>query len=308
MAETFKPLTRNELRYFGSLDTLTNIFPNPTIALNRLIYWTLKEDGSNLCYWRRHPDDADEMISSRTKNSLTAEPGMQRDARSTEAHPHLIHILEDFPNYYLFGELLRTKKNGQPAGSPTGLKMYDKNEFIGFDIHDFDRTSPLNPKGRLPTYEALSLFDEYDVPRVMVIETGTYKTVEELFEANDRLLKEMFDSVEEGVVAKSADNLIRWKARSHIHYSKERKSQRRGKKDDGRPKLPEDEAFGAVDKVYAELGYDQFTGGVKFVMPLVAQAINDEVSKHGTGPPYNNYYYYYTEYLKRILIDRNKEE
>ena len=66
---------------------------------------------------------------------------------------------------------------------------------------------------------------------------------------------------------------------------------------DGKPQLPllpDSEIYGAIDKVIADIGIEQFKN-VKIAMPLVVQYANEEAKKHVMSIPRNIFEYYRTK-------------
>ena len=64
------------------------------------------------------------------------------------------------------------------------------------------------------------------------------------------------------------------------------------------PDLPDSEIYGAIEKVRADIGDDQFRQ-IRVAMPLIARYVGEECKKHNSVGP-RNLHAYYQDRLKEI--------
>ena len=309
---------------YPDLDRLGRLYPHPSIVLNQRIWYTHKRDGSCTCVWRKdirkfemdkkklkkiveddrldpNEDLTDKLILS-SRNMPVAANDVQLAFKSTDEYLKIVELLNDNPQLYLFGEFLLKGK------SPARFENHEKAEWIGFDIinpQDIqDEYQPTNPRGFLTIPYVYQLYYQYGIPtpRVMAEAEG-FTSIDSIFDF-DKTMKDMCEQDKiEGAVAKTTNGIFRWKIKTDLP-----EPEIKVPREDNTvqlPPLPESEAFGAVDKVFVELGFNTFKDK-SVAMPMVAEYIHREMEKHTYGKPRANYYYYYTTYLdERIKAGEN---
>lgn len=265
---------------YPDLDQLERLYPSPHVVLNHYVWWTLKYDGSCICVWFK---DGDPQISSR--NLPEASEDIQNALKRTTQFKRLIELLEENPSYYCFGELLIKGR------SPTRIELHKRDRFIGFDIRD----ASLEKFLAIPlTYQ---VYHHFKIPTPPVWAETIHADLDSLLQFNKEIISLAKKRQREGVVAKTTDGVYRWKTKVDRPIPKIKKKHLDKPQ---LPPLPESEAFGAVDKVFVDIGLEDFKDKRK-AMPLVAQYINKEMLKHNYGKPRVNFYYYYTVYLEERL-------
>jgi hypothetical protein len=296
---------------YMELERIQHLLNEGRLLLAHLIYFTEKRDGSCLAVWRKFETGKIArlkelvyrkkfwklMVSSRNQEEA------EQDIRNAFLHSgdevNVIRFLMDNPYHTVFGELLRTGKDGKPALSPTRIELHEKDEYIVFDI--FDGTHFLNYQ------QVHQICFHYGMKCVRLFGEGRFVTMEALYNYRDEMLKLCKEEKREGVVLKAFTN------EGEPMYAKEKldtaKSRGQPKLEKGRPvypSLPLSEAMGAVDKAYADLG-DGFSIKSK-AMPLVALYIKKEMEKHMCSAPEYDFYRLYCDYCKDHHIEQKEDK
>jgi len=285
--------------------------------LGKWIYFTEKRDGTCLAIWLKPKSDWQkfklklqnfikvkknvqfhfyEMVTS-TKGQEYAEKDIRTDFFNCEDFKAVETYLAENLTHYIYGELLRIGKDEAgrpiPALSPTRIELHEKVEFIVFDIYDGTHFM-----GYQQVHQTCY---HYSLKCVRLFGEGRFTSLESLFAYRDEILKLCKQENREGVVLKT------FTSDQQPLYCKEKLDtatpRHPTKIDKGAvtlPPLPDSEAFGAVDKAYADLGQEKFLDK-KTAMPLIAQYINEEMHKHLCSAPALNFFRYYTKYLEENL-------
>lgn len=283
-----------EIKY-PHLDRILLLKPNPEIVLGKEIYWTIKEDGSNLGVTLGLEGD----LLLRTRNMPNASEEFYRHFLSTDEADGVRELLEDAENwgseYVIFGELCVKGR------SPTRMETHEQTRFVVFDVWS-------QKAGRFMNYTQVhQMCYHVGLPCVELVGTCNVSTREALFEFKDWMLVAAKDRGKEGVVGKVwAENP--WNTgeaagtKRGIVYFKEKHDTPKLEKIPRAdvpgtvtlPPLPESEVAGAIEKVYADIGIDFFD--VRRAMPLVARYVSEECKKHNCASPKD----LYPRYLARV--------
>lgn len=278
---------------YPSIERVEDIFPHPSVVFRQTIWWCRKYDGSCMSVWLK--DDGAIQISSRNQESAAED--LKNALMRTKQYPHLVELLHDNPTFILYGELLCK------GTSPARFELHKTERFIGFDIKNkalIDPSSIKNPEGWLPIPLAYQYYYQYKIPTPplwMETDDKSINTMDELYEICDYAKKLSKKKRAEGIVAKTTNGCFRWKVKVDRPTPLERMEKNQAS-DEILPHLPDSEAFGAVDKVFADIGFPDFDNPAK-AMPLVAKYIEQEMVKHMYGKPLMNYFYYYSDYKRR---------
>lgn len=270
--------------HFGPI---AGLYPNPGILLGHDIYWTLKEDGSNIgCYL-----DADDNLQIRSRNQKVASPLFFKIFESTgyiagitEA---LLHARDYGNEYMIFGELMTKGK------SPTRIEYHTENKYTIFDIFSMKINEP-EVGGFLPYSRVHQEAHHMNVPVVELMRLSNVNNLESLYSIRDELLAECEERKKEGVVGKvykkiGVDDYCFVKEKlDSVKFDKV-------KTDDEPykvvlPDLPSSEIYGAIEKARADLG-DEFRM-IQKAMPLIAKYVGEECRKHHCGNVKNLIGYY----------------
>jgi hypothetical protein len=277
---------------YPELDRAVLLRPGPQIVLGHEIYWTVKEDGSNIgCYLN---DEGE--VHFRSRNMDQASPQFYSYLGSTDEFPAIKELLEDAAHwkdeYVIFGELLVKGK------SPTKTEIHEKTRFVVFDIWSSRYQRFMNyTKVHQECYHV-------DLPVVDLLGTCHANTLDSLWSFRDEMLDICKDLGKEGAVAKIWDDSFNAgdavSLKRGICYFKEKldtpKIEKKPRKvDDGKPQLPElpeSEILGAIEKVRVDIG-EEFSN-VRIAMPMIADYVKEECRKHhcvlGKGQSLFRYY------------------
>ena len=287
-----------KIRY-PELNQALFMYPGPQILLGHDLYWTMKEDGSNIgCYL----DETGE-VQFRTRNMDKASPDFYKYMEGTEEYPKIKELLESSTDwnseYVLFGELLTKGK------SPTRIELHEKTRFVAFDLYTTRQKSFI-------TYNALhQQCYHFDIPIVELLGTCNVIDLPSLWEFRDQMLDICRERRKEGVVAKGWDKM--YKSDSSIHsgrgllYFKEKLDTPKLEKiprvvQEGLiqlPALPDSEVYGAIEKARADIGDTDFMN-IKKAMPLVAQYVGEEMKKHHCATPSRKLFDYYQDRCQEL--------
>lgn len=281
-----------EVKY-PHLDRMLNLYPGAQILLGHEIAWTCKRDGSNLgCSLNMETGE----LQLRTRNMDNASPDFYRAFELSGMKDNVVGLLQDASNwgseYVLFGEIMT------PGKSPTRVEHHEKHEFVAFDLWT-------TKNERFVNYTYLhQQCHHFDIPVVELYGTSTSKDLEHLFAFKDEMLEIAKKNGREGVVGKVyAEN--KWNVgeeagtKQGVIYFKEKLDTPRLEKlprdiQEGGiqlPVLPDSEVYGAIEKVRADIGNDDFRN-IKIAMPKVAEYVTIECKKHCcTAPPKIHAYY-----------------
>lgn len=271
---------------YPELDRILLLKPNPHVLLGKEIYWTVKEDGSNIGAYLNEKDE----VCFRSRNMDEASEQFYTYLKSTDEYEPIRELLLDArqwnDEYVIFGELLVKGK------SPTRIQRYDRTQFIVFDIW--------SNKGKA-FYNYTKVHQEcyhFGLPIVELLGTCRVSTIDKLLEFKDTILEKTKGMKKEGCVGKTwfKDGFIYFKEK-HDTPMIERLPR---VEEDGKiilPILPDSEIYGAIEKARTDLG-SQFKE-IKVAMPVIAKYISDEAKKHNCQNP-KNLFNYYQQRLKDL--------
>lgn len=294
-------MTKEEVmnRKYPHFNRIENLKPNPHIMLGHDIYWTLKVDGSNTGFY--FGEDGEIKIRSRNMDvAMFFEKVLDLEVSKRIMDMMRFYLEMYGVHYVVFGELLSRGR------SPTGLKVFDKDDLIIFDIYDIEA-------GKWVHFDKMCLMcGPFGIPVVPLMGKCNVNTLEELYSYRD----EMLDATkgEEGVVAKIyknphetiRDNYLFVKEKHFIQNVKKVRSK------DGKIKLPqleEGEVRKCLFKVMDEIGMVQFKDP-KLAMPKIANEVNLECKQQNCSNKINLFHLYRTvleEFLKNDIIKITEE-
>lgn len=267
---------------YGSIVKLNRLFPGPEIALGCDINWKLKLDGSCTCN-----SNKDDELRFSSRNHRRAAKDMVASFNRTREAPRLEALVLENPTLFAFGELL------QKGASPTKIEFHKIDRWVGFNIRDMSLGKKHAPAYFLPNDEAYEIYRTYKIPTALIWDTSFHNDLDSLFEFNEKMLKLAKKRRREGVVGETHDSTVRWKTKVDREIPRKPKNKQVKER---RPILPESEAYGAIDKVFAGIGMEEFRDK-SISMPLISRAIQEEMKKHECGHPRRNFYTYYLSYL-----------
>ena len=267
-----------EIKY-PHLDRLELLHPGPQILLGKEIYWTLKEDGSNVGI--ALIDGSPEI---RSRNMARANKEMYTALMTCPQWEGIVELLQSAADwndeYVLFGELCKKGK------SPTRIKVHEETHFMAFDIWSKKENKFFNyTKLYQECYHA-------SIPVSELLGTCKVSSMDSLYAFETRMLEICKDRNEEGTVGKT------WDSDPSIYF--------KSKNDTPKltalprvierdrillPPLPESEIYGAIEKVRSDLGETAFKD-IKQAMPLIARYVSEEGKKHICATPKNLHQYY----------------
>jgi len=275
---------------YPHLDHMDRLYPGPQVLLGNEIFWTLKEDGSNVGIAL-----VDGIPEIRSRNMDRANKEMYVALGKSDQWNGILDLLNSAQQwgseYVLFGELCLKGK------SPTRLKMHDDTHFVAFDLWSDKEQSFVG-------YTRLHQECHHaGIPIVELMGTSKSTTLDELYAFKDQMLDVCKERGEEGVVGKCfaqtpfntgesagvSRGVLYFK--SKIDTPKLEKIPRDMK--DGKiqlPPLPDSEIYGAIEKARVDLG-DAFRD-IKQAMPLIAQYVAVEGKHHLCSTPRNLFSYY----------------
>jgi hypothetical protein len=270
--------------HFHSIDRIGNLRETDLAAvLGTPIHWTVKEDGA--CLGCTLTNDMLPHIHLHTRESPSAAKKVYQQFHESGRADGVADLLVDLEagdgRAVVFGEILAKGK------SPQKVQVYDRHEFVVFDILTERR-------GYLPYPEVAQICERYDLPVVECLGVTSHDTLESLLAKRDLFVEVMQARSREGVVGK----VWRHPGDPRPIFFKEKWKAPRGASKSGvdrpekpaLPDLPEDEIRGAVEKARCEIGADFFE--IKTAMPVVARYVGIEAKKHGCAVPRNVIDYY----------------
>ena len=264
--------------------------PTPRLLLGKILYWTEKEDGSNIAIWK---DNNDIRISSR--NLLKASPELQTLVKETEEYPKVIKLLEDNPNYVIYTEACRKGR------SITGIKEYKKNVLYVFDIYD------KNIDSFLPYVNTYQHCYHYNLPIVKLYAKTRHRSMKDLLKFRNHVLDHCKSVCLEGMVIKTNPFKVKIEGIKYLQAKTKvdipRPVVTKIKKGEPiYPEIPENDIMNAIHRAWEDLGSEKFKDK-KIAMPLIAKYVSEECKKHCYRPS-RNLFKYYLLYIERHLINK----
>ena len=154
-------------------------------------------------------------------------------------------------------------------------------------------------KEYLPPPMSNALFKEYGIPTAPVMGRITPKTLQELYDFDETMIKQSYDRGREGSVGKTNDGEYRWKSKHYTAKGMTIKIRQPRKPRSELPFLPDQDVISNLDKVYMALGKEDFFDKAK-AMPMFAQLCSKDQEKDGYGPPERKLFAYYLVMEKKL--------
>ena len=283
---------------YPHLERIYNLKPNPHVLLGQEIYWTEKRDGSNIGAYLN-----EEGLQLRSRNKDKASEDFYKAFNSSEQAQGVLELLQDAQNwgneYVIFGELLTKGK------SPTKIELHETNEFVVFDIWDSKNERFMNYNG------VHQHCHHFGIPIVELYGICNVNTIDALYAFKDRMLEKAKECIREGTVGKAwgetpfnhgdgagCSRFITYFKEKNDLPALEKVSRMEVEGKIILPDLPDSEIYGAIEKVRADIGDDQFRQ-IRVAMPLIARYVGEECKKHNSVGP-RNLHAYYQDRLKEI--------
>lgn len=258
---------------------MLNLYPGPQVLLGKEIYYTVKEDGSNLGVYK-HPQKDE--LAYRSRNQERASQEFYNAMNQLPESEQLLGLLLDArrwnDEYVIFGELCQKGK------SPTRIETHEETHFTVFDIWSERQQSLMN-------YNQMhQQCYHFGLKCVNLIGITISKSLDELYTSKDMILDLCKAMGKEGTVGKvwgkglrTSDGLI---GSGDILYFKEKQDLPRLEKfprivQEGvlnLPNLSDSEIYGAIDKARVDLG--EGFRDPKLAMPLIADYVKEECRAH----------------------------
>jgi len=268
--------------------------PNPRILLGQRLYWTEKKDGSCIAIWLNKKKKV--IVSSRNQENASAD--LQFLVRNSEDFSKIVELLNENPQFVIYVEACRKGR------SITGIEFYERNTLFLFDI--FDRE-----KKKFLTYVNVHQYAfHYKIPVVKLYAETKHRSMKDLLKFKNHVLEYCESMKIEGMVIKAYKipeqfkdwheldgGLLQAKVKLDIPEPTVRKI---AKGEAILPPIPDTEIFGAIDKVWQELGNKKFKD-VKIAMPKIAEAVKEECKKHLYSSSSKKLFSFYNEYLERMM-------
>jgi len=264
--------------------------PTPRVLLGKRLLWTEKRDGKNTTIWVG--DDNQIKISSHYQEKAVDD--IRQLVERAEDYPKIVKLLRENPHYQVYCEAC-------PKGrSITGAEVYDRDVLFVFDIYD-SRAQKF-----LPYVVVHQHCYHHQIPIVSLFADTRHRSMKDLLKFKNYVLKECKSKGLEGMVIKPKNpyielfghpQYIQAKVKLDVPEPKKRKIQRG---EPIYPPIPPNEILGAIDKVFQELGKEEFSN-VSVAMPLVAKAVAIECKKHFYSKSDQKLFKFYQEYLERMI-------
>jgi hypothetical protein len=267
------------------------------------LQWTIKEDGQNVTIWKRrkkYAKKATEIVISSHNQEIAAPDITARVTISCkEDYEKILALIEANPTFRVSAE------ECAKGGSITGIKKYDKDTLIVFDIFDTAINNFL-------TYTQVYQYCyHYKIPVVQLYATTRHRTIADLNHFAHHVLEycntEKDYGKDEGMVVKTfnkdgeyieakvkLERLLIWVREAKQANIPKPIVERVREGPPKLPQIPESEIMGAISHVEADFGLD---GTPKHDMPLIAKAVKVECDKH-LYSSCSNLFPYYQEYME----------
>lgn len=280
------------IRKYPSMDGILRLKPNPHILLGKEIFWTAKEDGSNIGAYL----DENKELQLRSRTQEKAADDFYDYFNATDEAPKVRELLENSRTLWghewiVFGELL--VKGRSPARST----VHEQHRFVVFDMWSITDQQWLNYNG---VYQRCY---QYDLPVVELWGTCKCSKLDTLLSFRDQMLEKAKEEGKEGVVGKTWFNNDCIYFKEKLDLPKIEKLPR--VEEEGKPELPElpdSEVWGAIEKVRTDIGNKAFLD-VRAAMPKVAAYVKCECEKHNCASPSRKLFSYYTERCAEVVVE-----
>lgn len=280
---------------YPSMSRIDNIYPASEHLLGHTIYWTVKEDGSNVGLYLKDGD-----LMMRSRNMLIADSRFMAvfmaidDGRLAKNVKMLLEDLErgNSNQKIIYGELCFK------GSSPTRIEVHDEDKFYMFDIASVE-----NDVVTFYQYNMMhQLGYHYHIPVVTLVGVTKHACMDSLYEYKNKFLDLMKEANKEGVVGKVYNitevgqlffkekndlpkydkiEVYREEGAIHVDY------------------LDDSEAISEVVKAFDDSPADIWRNP-KEMMPTIVGYIQAECKRRYRRPP-KNMFNMYTDELKRRL-------
>lgn len=249
------------------------------MARGRDVYWEPKRDGSNITILQHKG-----MLLVYTRNQLAVE----------SVQLEVLELIKPFEEglraalgdtFQIYGELIRKGK------SPAQFEEHDEPSWLAFDIYDYEA------KRFLEVPDKLKIFKKHGIPHISFYINTCNANITDFRQTCNNMIDDAKDAGLEGYVAKwfVKDEMFMLKCKVEQKYPRDKKKKFRAP----RPSVPDlefSEVMGAIDKVYNDLGPEDFLNK-SLSMPAIAAAVKEECRKHSKRNPYS-LFPLYVEYLE----------
>lgn len=267
---------------YPKLDYYTNLRDiDKAQFLNKNVYWTEKEDGSNVGLFL-DVETKRLRVRSRNQNVAMFEPSVLAVPDTEIVQEYLL----DNPFLIFYGEYLRTGR------SPTGMHTYDKDRLVFFDIYDM-RTSRF-----LPVEDSYDIFSGLGLENCNIEKVTQYATYDDLLADVIAMMDVAKEKYLEGYVYKINDPDIFLKCKPHYEVEK---SETLGNNTSQiyHPPMPDTDVYAILRLLRDEIGEETFHQ-VKCAMPLFAERVAQSCKEDMFSRPRMNLFVYYTNYLSGL--------
>lgn len=280
---------------YPHIPNLITMKPTPRILLGQRLCWTEKKDGSCIAIWK-----GKRKVHIGSHNLEKASSDLVALVKGTEEYEKVLKILEDNPELVIYVEACRKGR------SITGIEVYDKDFLICFDMFN-------TSTGQFLPYVLVHQYCYHrDMPIVKLYAETRHRSMKDLLKFKNHVLEYCEALKLEGMVIKAykipdkiveyykeyGKGLIQAKVKLDIPEPVKRKIT---KGNPIYPPIPEVDIMGAIDKVWQELGTEQFKD-VKVAMPKIAMEVGEECSKHLYSKPSGKLFSYYQKYLEKLIV------
>lgn len=309
---------KDEFKPYPHIPILESMKPTKRVLLGQRLFWTYKKDGSNVgIQFKAIPEgekinsDKGLIISERgayevqiqSRNQEVAASDIQALVKRTEEFPKIIQLLHDNPEFICYVEACRE------GTSVTRIEHYERDQLFLFDI--FSKKS-----GKyLPYVLVHQMAYHFAIPIVPLWGETRHVTEDSLEETVEQALHFCKENHLEGMVIKAyeipekiagyykeyGEGLIMAKVKQDIP-----KRPKMVHKEGGAPQYPpcpDSEVWGAIAKVEADHG---ITGDAGHDMPLIAQYVGLECTKHLYSSPVRKLFSYWQDYLADMKEKNSK--
>ena len=283
------------MRSYPHIDNIPTNLKKAKIFLNTKLYWTFKEDGSNIGIGK-----IDNKIVIRSRDKEPASEDLQKQVKDSEDFINIEKALKE--NLYLqfFVESCRKGR------SITGTKEYPRNMLICFDIWN-------NQTNKFLSYPKVKeICEKYNIPYVELFKISKHKNYSSLKKLSNFALKYSKEICLEGMVVKTdPDKVSHPEPPFYMEYCQfktkldvpEMVIQKIARGEIVYPDMPESEIWSSINRAWEELGTEKFLDK-KIAMPIIAKYIQESSKLHCYKFPVK-LYHFYNAYIERHLGEQS---
>jgi len=212
----------------------------------------------------------------------------------------VLKLLEQHPQFVIYVE------SCQKGRSVTGVKTYDRGYLFIFDIYD------RRAERFLPYVNVHQHAFHHKIPVVKLFAETRHRSMKDLLKFKNHVLKHCRAVGEEGMVVKAykiPEAWRKWEAFKHgllqakVKIDVPEPIQRKISKGEPiLPPMPENEIFGVIDKVFQDLGKDEFMK-TPVAMPMIARYVGEERKRELYSKPVVKLFGLYKEFIERMIIE-----